>query len=160
MSQFIPSIKPCDTRICQQPRKVHEVVFFFLFTVFPWVLEDTNHAWKVLELISLMMIIWKKGRRKCLFSTGATLECVLHWCLLQQWLFMFKTLSACLIITIFMALTIMNFYEEKPFYRYRRTKGNPLTPILQVLIAAIRKRDLSYPSNPALLCEKGPKEGF
>ena len=59
-----------------------------------------------------------------------------------------------------MALTIMNFYEEKPFYRYRRTKGNPLTPILQVLIAAIRKRDLSYPSNPALLCEKGPKEGF
>ncbi|KAG4989757.1 hypothetical protein JHK85_032740 [Glycine max] len=40
-----------------------------------------------------------------------------------------------------------------PFYRYRRLQGNPFMPILQVLIAAIRKRNLLCPSNPASMSE-------
>ncbi|KHN17879.1 Putative peptide/nitrate transporter [Glycine soja] len=36
---------------------------------------------------------------------------------------------------------------------YRRLQGNPFMPILQVLIAAIRKRNLLCPSNPASMSE-------
>jgi peptide/histidine transporter 3/4 len=61
--------------------------------------------------------------------------------------------AASLILTILMALCIIAFYIGKSFYRYRRPEGNTLKPILQVLIAAIRKRNLSCPSNPALLYE-------
>jgi len=43
----------------------------FPFTLSPWVLEDTNHAWKALELTNLMMITWKNERR-CVSSTGGT----------------------------------------------------------------------------------------
>ena len=61
---------------------------------------------------------------------------------------------AYLILAMFMALTIIAFYVGIPFDRYRmRPNANPFIPILQVLIAAIRKRNLSCPSNPALLCE-------
>ena len=60
---------------------------------------------------------------------------------------------ATLIVTILMTLTVIAFCMGKRFYRYRRTEGNPLTPILQVLIAAMRKRNLSCRSNPALLHE-------
>ncbi|KAG5049037.1 hypothetical protein JHK85_010140 [Glycine max] len=60
---------------------------------------------------------------------------------------------ACLILTIFVALNIIAFYVGKPFYRYRRLQGNPFMPILQVLIAAIRKRNLLCPSNPASMSE-------
>ncbi|MCI14900.1 peptide/nitrate transporter, partial [Trifolium medium] len=28
MSQYVPSLKPCNTKTCPQPRKLHEVVFF------------------------------------------------------------------------------------------------------------------------------------
>ncbi|KAG2406301.1 Protein NRT1/ PTR FAMILY 5.7 [Vigna angularis] len=61
---------------------------------------------------------------------------------------------ACLALAIVMALTIIAFYMGIPFYRYKmKPKENPFLPILQVLIAAVRKRNLSCPSNPALLFE-------
>jgi len=47
----------------------------FPFILFPWVMKDINHAWKALELINLMMITWKKGRRICLSSIGGTSVC-------------------------------------------------------------------------------------
>jgi len=62
-------------------------------------------------------------------------------------------LRTCLILTIFRVVNIIAFYVGKPFYRYRRLQGNPFMPILQVLIAAIRKRNLLCPSNPASMSE-------
>lgn len=58
-----------------------------------------------------------------------------------------------LILTLCMALTILTFYAGKAFYRYRLPEGSPLTPMLQVLVAAIAKRNLPLPSNPDLLYE-------
>ncbi|RVX13620.1 Protein NRT1/ PTR family 5.6 [Vitis vinifera] len=58
-----------------------------------------------------------------------------------------------LILTSCMAFTILTFYAGKRFYRYRLPEGSPLTPMLQVLVAAIAKRNLPYPSNPDLLYE-------
>ncbi|TKY45524.1 NRT1/ PTR FAMILY 5.6 [Spatholobus suberectus] len=157
MSQFIPNLKPCNTKICHQPRKVHEVVFFL-----------------ALYCISL----GTGGYKPCLESFGADqfdddhLEerkkkmSFFNWwnfalcfaLLLGATVFVYvqdfvSWGVASLILTILMALTVIAFCVGKPFYRYRRPEGNPLTPILQVLIAAIRKRNLSCPSNPALLHE-------
>ncbi|KAF2324599.1 hypothetical protein GH714_015538 [Hevea brasiliensis] len=52
-----------------------------------------------------------------------------------------------------MALTLVIFIVGRPFYRYRVPTGSPLTPMLQVLVAAIKKRNLPNPSNPADLHE-------
>ncbi|BAT85985.1 hypothetical protein VIGAN_04359300 [Vigna angularis var. angularis] len=157
MSQFIPSIKACNTSICQQPRKVHEVIFY----------------------LSLYCIaLGTGGYKPCLESFGADQfdddhleERKQKMSFFNWWFFglCFALLLgatvivyvqdfvswgvACLAIAIIMAITIIAFCVGKSFYRYRRPEGNPLTPILQVLIAAVRKRNLSCPSNPALLYE-------
>ncbi|XP_020207189.1 protein NRT1/ PTR FAMILY 5.7 isoform X2 [Cajanus cajan] len=157
MSQFIPSLKACNTKICHKPRKVHEVVFFL-----------------ALYCISL----GSGGYKPCLESFGADQfdddnlkERKKKMSFFNWWNFAlcFALLlgatvvvyiqdfvgwgAAGLTLTIFMALTIIAFYVGKSFYRYRRADGNPLTPFLQVLIAAMRKRNLPCPSNPALLHE-------
>ncbi|KAJ1379186.1 Proton-dependent oligopeptide transporter family [Sesbania bispinosa] len=157
MSQYIPSLKPCNTKICHQPRKVHEVVFFL-----------------ALYCISL----GTGGYKPCLQSFGADQfdddypeERKKKMSFFNWWNFAlcFALLlgltvivyvqdfvswgAASLILTILMALTIIAFYMGRRFYRYRRPEGNPLTPILHVLIAAIRKRNLCCPSSPALLYE-------
>lgn len=157
MSQFIPSLKPCNIKICHRSRKVHEVVFFL-----------------ALYCISL----GTGGYKPCLQSFGADqfdddhleerkkkMSFFNWWNFALCFALLFGATvvvyvedhvswgAAGLILTIFMVLTVIAFYVGKPFYRYRRPEGNPLTPILQVLIAAIRKRNLSYPSNPALLYE-------
>ncbi|KAK7305797.1 hypothetical protein VNO77_43709 [Canavalia gladiata] len=157
MSQFIPSLKPCNTSICQRPRKVHEVVFFLaLYCIalgtggYKPCLEsfgadqfDDDHLEERKKKMSFFN--WWNFALCFAFLLGATVivyvQDFVSWGV------------ACFILTIFMTLTIIAFYLGKPFYRYRRPEGNPFTPILQVLIAAIRKRNLSCPSNPALLYE-------
>lgn len=61
--------------------------------------------------------------------------------------------AADVILTIVMAISVVIFIVGRPFYRYRRPSGSPLTPLLQVLVAAIRKRKLPHPSSPSLLHE-------
>lgn len=61
--------------------------------------------------------------------------------------------AADIILSIVMAITIVIFCVGRPFYRYRKPMGSPLTPLLQVLVAAIAKRKLPYPSDPSKLYE-------
>ncbi|RXH94516.1 hypothetical protein DVH24_024200 [Malus domestica] len=157
MSQFIPSLKPCSTKTCQQPRKLHEVVLFI-----------------ALYFIS----VGTGGHKPCLQSFGAdqfdddhTEERKKKMSYFNWWNFalccgLFLGVTAIvyvqdyvswgvadLVLTITMAFTIVTFYMGKAFYRYRIPEGSPLVPMLQVLVAAIRKRKLPNPSNPALLFE-------
>ncbi|XP_004503208.1 protein NRT1/ PTR FAMILY 5.6-like isoform X2 [Cicer arietinum] len=157
MSQYIPNLKACNRKICPKPKKLHEVVFFL-----------------ALYCISL----GTGGHKPCLESFGAdqfdedhVLERKKKMSFFNWWnvalcfalLFGATVIvyvqdfvswgAASLILTILMALSIIAFYVGNPFYRYRRAQGNPLKPILQVLVAAIRKRNLSCPSNPDLLYE-------
>ncbi|KHN07607.1 Protein NRT1/ PTR FAMILY 5.6 isoform B [Glycine soja] len=158
MSQFIPNLKPCNNDICHQPRKVHEVVFF---------------------LALYCIALGTGGFKPCLESFGGDQfdgdnleERKKKMSFFNWWTFTFSIALllattvvvyvqdfvswgvAYLILAMFMALTIIAFYVGIPFYRYRmRPNANPFIPILQVLIASIRKRNLSCPSNPALLCE-------
>jgi len=157
MSQFIQSIKPCDIRICQQPRKIHEVIFFLCLYCISFstggykpCLEsfgadqfDDNHLQERKKKMSFFN--WWNFALCFALLLGATVivyvQDFISWGV------------ACLIISLLMALTIIAFCVGKPFYRYTRTEGNPLKPILQVLIAAVRKRNVPCPSNPALLYE-------
>ena len=67
--------------------------------------------------------------------------------------------AADIIFTLVMALSLLIFIIGRPFYRYRIPSGSPLTPMLQVLVAAISKRKLPYPSNPDQLYEVSKSHG-
>jgi len=158
MSQFIPILKPFKNETSDEPSKVHEAVFF-------------------VALYSIALGIG--GFRPCLQSFGADqfdddhleerkkkMSFFNWWNLILSFALLLGTTVvvyvqdfvswgvACLAFTIFLALTVIAFYVGMPFYRYKiRPKQNPFVAIIQVLIAAIRKRNLSCPSNPALLFE-------
>ncbi|KAJ1384283.1 Proton-dependent oligopeptide transporter family [Sesbania bispinosa] len=158
LSWFLPSLRPCDhTNMCTEPRRIHEVVFFL-----------------AIYLIS----IGTGGHKPSLESFGADQfdedhveerrqkMSFFNWwnCALCSGLILGVTLIvyiqdninwgvADIIFTVVMALSLLIFIIGRPFYRYRIPTGSPLTPMLQVLVAAISKRKLPYPSNPAELYE-------
>ncbi|KAJ6922421.1 hypothetical protein NC652_016155 [Populus alba x Populus x berolinensis] len=114
-------------------------------------LEGTNPPWRVLELTNLTRITMKKERKRCPTST-VELRPLLWtsvWCDCDHvgWG------AGDIILTAVMALSQVIFIIGRPFYRYQVPTGSPLTPMLQVLVAAIRNRNLPYPSNPAELYE-------
>ncbi|XP_031486179.1 protein NRT1/ PTR FAMILY 5.6-like [Nymphaea colorata] len=53
--------------------------------------------------------------------------------------------------TTALAIVVLGF--GVPFYRYRVPQGSTLTPMVQVLVAAMAKRKLPYPSDPSELHE-------
>ncbi|KAK3037474.1 hypothetical protein RJ639_031968 [Escallonia herrerae] len=157
MSRVVPSWKPCATGPCHKPRKIHEVVFFL-----------------AIYLIS----IGTGGHKPCLESFGADqfdddhpaerrnkLSYFNWWnCGLCSGLILGVTLivyvqdhvswgAADTILTVVMASSVLIFCIGRPFYRFRMPTGSPLTPMFQVLVAAITKRKLPYPPNPAQLYE-------
>ena len=157
MSEFIPVIKPCNRGMCHKPRRIHEVLFFVALYFISLgtgghkpCLEsfgadqfDDNHLEERKKKMSYFN--WWNFALCCGLLLGVTVivyvQDKVSWGV------------ADLILTIVMAVTILTFYSGKIYYRYRLPEGSPLTPLLQVLIAAIRKRKLPYPSNPSLLYE-------
>ncbi|CAL9008116.1 unnamed protein product [Prunus brigantina] len=157
MSQFIPSLKPCNTKMCLEPRKIHEVVLFialYFISVgtgghkpclqsFGADQFDDDHLEERKKKMSYFN--WWNFALCCGLLLGVTVivyvQDYVSWGV------------ADLILTITMAITIVTFYMGKACYRYRVTEGSPLIPMLQVLVAAIRKRNLPNPSSPALLFE-------
>ncbi|KAL5076813.1 hypothetical protein RYX36_015797 [Vicia faba] len=155
MSQYIPSLKSCNTGICHRPRKVHEVVFFLAIYAkslgtggFRPCLQsfgadqfDDGHLEEMKKKLSFFNW-WNFGLCFAVLISSTVIVYVqdfVNWGV------------STLILTSFMAIAVITFWLGKPFYRYRKTEGNPLLPILQVLVAAIRKRGLCCPSNPDLL---------
>lgn len=164
LSWFLPSLKPCDhTTTCNEPRKIHEVVFFL-----------------AIYLISIAT----GGHKPSLESFGADQfdedhveerkqkMSFFNWwnCALCSGLILGVTLivyiqdninwgAADIIFTGVMALSLLIFIIGRPFYRYRVPSGSPLTPMLQVLVAAFSKRKLPYPSNPDQLYEVSKSHG-
>lgn len=58
-----------------------------------------------------------------------------------------------IILTVVMASTTVIICVGRPFYRYRKPMGSPLTPMLQVVVAAFKKRNLPCPTQPDQLYE-------
>ncbi|KAJ8899675.1 hypothetical protein K2173_019372 [Erythroxylum novogranatense] len=157
MSWFVPSLKPCSEGVCHEPRKVHEVVFFlaiYLISIgtgghkpalesFGADQFDDDHSKERREKMSYFN--WWSCGLCCGLLLGVTLIVYVQdhvsWGV------------ADIILTAVMAMSLVIFIIGRPFYRYRVPTGSPLTPLLQVLVAAIRKRNLPSPSNSAQLYE-------
>ncbi|KAK3031377.1 hypothetical protein RJ639_036085 [Escallonia herrerae] len=52
-----------------------------------------------------------------------------------------------------MAVAVMSFFSGSRLYRIQKPGGSPLTRILQVLVASVRKSDVRVPENKSLLYE-------
>ncbi|GAV65447.1 PTR2 domain-containing protein [Cephalotus follicularis] len=157
MSWFVPGLKACDSNMCLQPRKVHEVVFFlaiYLISIgtgghkpalesFGADQFDDDHAEERKQKMSYFN--WWNLGLCCGLMLGVTVivyvQDHVNWGV------------ADIILTSVMALSLVIFIIGRPFYRYRVPTGSPLTPMLQVLVAAIAKRNLQYPANPSQFYE-------
>lgn len=158
MSWFLPCLKPCDTsNTCNEPRKVHQIVFFlaiYLISVatgghkpslesFGADQFDDDHARERRQKMSFFNW-WNCGLCSGLIL-GVTLivyvQDHINWG------------TADVILLGVMALSLVVFVIGRPFYRYRAPSGSPFTPMLQVLVAAISKRKIPYPSHPSMFYE-------
>lgn len=159
MSAFVPSLRACESnnKVCLEPRKIHEIIFFlaiYLISIgtgghkpslesFGADQFDDDHCKERKKKMSYFNW-WNFGLCSGLLF-GVTIIVYIQdhvgWG------------AADVILTIVMAISVVIFIVGRPFYRYRRPSGSPLTPLLQVLVAAIRKRKLPHPSSPSLLHE-------
>ncbi|KAK9158907.1 hypothetical protein Scep_005481 [Stephania cephalantha] len=158
MSELIPSLKPCKVgTTCNEPRKLHEIIFFlgmYLISVgtgghkpslesFGADQFDEDHPIERNQKMSFFNW-WNFGLCAGLLIGVTVIVYVqdhVSWAV------------ADIILATVMAMSIAVFLIGRPFYRYRAAKGSPLTPMLQVLVAAIRNRKLRLPSDPSLLYE-------
>ncbi|KAB2622051.1 protein NRT1/ PTR FAMILY 5.6-like [Pyrus ussuriensis x Pyrus communis] len=157
MSWFLPSLRPCDTKTCHEPRKIHEVVFFlaiYLVSIgtgghkpalesFGADQFDDDHREERKQKMSFFN--WWNFGLCCGLLLGVTVVVYVQdhvsWGV------------ADIVLTAVMAVSLAIFIIGRRNYRYRKPSGSPLTPMLQVLVAAIAKRSLPHPSDPAQLYE-------
>ncbi|KAL5991683.1 hypothetical protein ACLOJK_012592 [Asimina triloba] len=157
MSQFIPSLKPCPMAACLNPPKIHEIIFFlaiYLISVgtgghkpslesFGADQFDDDHREERKKKMSYFN--WWNSALCAGLVLGVTVVVYVQdnvsWGI------------AHIILTAVMAASIAIFLLGRPVYRYRTPEASPLTPMLQVLVAALSKRNVPYPSNPAQLYE-------
>ncbi|KAK9168300.1 hypothetical protein Syun_000440 [Stephania yunnanensis] len=158
MSQLIPSLKPCAVgTTCDEPRKLHEIIFFlsiYLISVgtgghkpslesFGADQFDDDHPRERKQKMSYFNW-WNFG-----LCAGLLIGVTLIVYIQDQ----VSWAAADVILTSVMVMSVVIFLVGRPYYRYRVAKGSPLTPMLQVLVAAIRNRNLGLPSDPSLLYE-------
>ncbi|XP_044472984.1 protein NRT1/ PTR FAMILY 5.6-like [Mangifera indica] len=157
LSWYVPSLKACDAEVCLEPKKIHVVIFFiaiYLVSVgtgghkpslesFGADQFDEDHTEERKKKMSFFNW-WNFGL--CAGNLlGVTVVIYLqdhvNWGV------------SYIIITAVMAISLLIFIIGRPFYRYRMPTGSVLTPLLQVLVAAVAKRNLAHPSNPGHLYE-------
>ncbi|KAE9455588.1 hypothetical protein C3L33_12519, partial [Rhododendron williamsianum] len=92
----------------------------------------------------------KTAARNANYWTGVTtIMPLLGGFLADAYLGRFSTVLASSIVYLLSARILLG----TPFYRYRMPTRSPLTPMVQVVVAAFSKRNLACPSNPSQLYE-------
>ncbi|KAK9742409.1 hypothetical protein RND81_03G170600 [Saponaria officinalis] len=160
MTQYIPSLKPCNNTTsmsCLNVNKTHKVVFFtaaYLVSIATGGVKpcleafgadqfDDNHSKERKQKMSYFN--WWNVFLNAGGILGVTVIVYLQdnvgWG------------AAFILTTTVMGLAVVTFFFSRSFYRYRTAQGSPLTPLLMVLVAALAKRHLSCPSDSSLLYE-------
>ncbi|XP_050213007.1 protein NRT1/ PTR FAMILY 5.7-like [Mercurialis annua] len=157
MSQFVPTLKACNETQCDKASKIHEVVFFLAIYLisagtgghkpslesFGADQFDDNHCEERKKKMTFFN--WWNLGLCCGLLLGVTvivyIQDHVNWGVADS------------VLTLVMAISLAIFLIGRPFYRYRATSGSPFTPMLQVLVAAIRKRNLHCPLNSDQLHE-------
>lgn len=157
MSRVIPALRPCDAGICQEPRSVHEIFFFLAIYL---ISSGTGGHKPSLESFGADQFDEEhpeeRKQKMSFFNWWNFALC--SGLLLGVTIIVYiqdhiSWAAADVILTAIMASTILIFCMGRPFYRFRKPNGSPLTPMIQVLIAAFSKRKLPYPSQPENLYE-------
>ncbi|CAN6442894.1 unnamed protein product [Victoria cruziana] len=161
LSEFVPSLKPptcsASTHICSGSIRAHETAFFLALYLIS--LGTGGHKPSLESFGADQFDDDDDGERKKKTSffnwwyfglcSGAMLGVTLI-------VYIQDNVSwgvGYIALTAVKAVAIVILIIGVPFYRYRVPKGSPLTPMLQVLAAAIVKRDLRCPSDPSQLYE-------
>ncbi|KAJ6815060.1 protein NRT1/ PTR FAMILY 5.6 [Iris pallida] len=159
MSQILPSLKPCSdsTTACKKPLKVHEVIFFvamYMISIgtgghkpslesFGADQFDDNHAEERKKKLSYFNW-WNCG-----LCSGVMLGSTLVVYVQDN----VSWAAADVVLTTVMGINLVIFLAGKSRYRYSAPQGSPLTPLLQVVVAAMAKRHLPLPSDAGELYE-------
>ncbi|XP_068644853.1 protein NRT1/ PTR FAMILY 5.6-like [Aristolochia californica] len=162
MSQFVPSLKPCETDACDKPRPAHEIVFF----VSMYIISVATGAHKTsLESFGADQFdenhIEERKKKMSFFNwwnsaiSFGFLLAVTFLVYIQD--YVSWGVSDIIILSI-MTVSLGIFLCGIPHYRYSVPRGSPLTPLAQVLVAAFAKRNLPYPASPDQLYELSESE--
>lgn len=157
MSRIVPDLKPCGTGYCQNPRRIHKVFFFlaiYLISIgtgghkpalesFGADQFDDDHPEERRKKMSFFN--WWNIGLCCGLLFGVTIIVYIQDHMTYA--------AADIILTAVLASSTVIFCTGRPFYRFRKPSGSPLTPMLQVLVAAIGKRNLAYPAESDQLYE-------
>lgn len=159
MSRVAPALKPWDGDVGSMsgPRRAHEVVFFlaiYLISIgtgghkpslesFGADQFDDDHPVEKTKKMSFFN--WWCFGLCCGLLLGVTVIVYIQdrigWAV------------ADIILTAVMASTTAIILIGRPLYRYRKPTGSPLTPMMQVIVAAFLKRNLPHPSESDRLYE-------
>ncbi|CAH8311118.1 unnamed protein product [Eruca vesicaria subsp. sativa] len=162
LSWYIPGLKACHEEMCVEPRKAHEIAFFiaiYLISIgtgghkpslesFGADQFEDDHPEE--RLMKMSYFNWWSTGLCAGVLTAVTvivyIEDRIGWGV------------AGIILTVVMSTSLLIFLIGRPFYRYRAPTGSPLTPMLQVFVAAISKRHLSCPNDSSRLHELSREE--
>eukprot|EP00262_Sarcandra_glabra_P000865 TRINITY_DN10911_c0_g1_i1.p1 TRINITY_DN10911_c0_g1~~TRINITY_DN10911_c0_g1_i1.p1 ORF type:complete len:587 (+),score=54.21 TRINITY_DN10911_c0_g1_i1:81-1841(+) len=157
MSEFVPSLKPCKMDTCHDSTRIHEVVFFLAMYL---ISIGTGGHKPSLESFGADQFDddhYEERKKKMSYfnwwSLGLCLGVVLGVTVVVYMQDNVGWGVADIILTSTMATSMVIFILGRPFYRFRAPEGSPLTPMLQVLVAAAAKRNLPQPSDPSQLYE-------
>ncbi|KAG1337813.1 protein NRT1/ PTR FAMILY 5.6 [Cocos nucifera] len=149
MSQLVPSLKPCDLETCHRSSRLHEIIFFVAmysisvgtgghkpslesFGADQFDDDDAVERKKKMSYFNWWNFVLCSG-----LLLGVTvivyIQDKVSWG------------AADIVLTSAMGVGLVIFYLGKPFYRYQLPSGSLVTPILQVLVAAMAKRHLPHP---------------
>ena len=153
--------------MCQKPREVHEVLFFVALY---FISLGTGGHKPCLESFGADQFDddhLEEGKKKMSYFNWwnlAHLFWTFSWCNSYSLCSRKSELEICRSYPHYMAVTILTFFTGKIYYRYRLPEGSPLTPLLQILVAVIRKKNYLmlpilhyYMKYQSWNC---PKEGF
>ncbi|EOA26793.1 hypothetical protein CARUB_v10022888mg [Capsella rubella] len=162
MSWFIPGLKPCHKEMCVEPREAHEIAFF---TAIYLISIGTGGHKPSLESFGADQFdddhVEERKMKMSFFNWWNVSLCAGILTAVTSVVYIEDRVGwgvAGIILTAIMAISLLIFLCGKPFYRHRTPSGSPLTPMLQVFVAAIAKRNLPYPSDPSLLHEVSKTE--
>lgn len=157
MSRVVPSLRPWDAGSATGSHRVHQVVFFlamYLISVgtgghkpslesFGADQFDDDHPVERKKKMSFFN--WWCFGLCCGLLLGVTVIVYIQdhvgWGV------------ADIVLTAVMVSTTAIIWIGRPLYRYRKPMGSPLTPMMQVIVAAFVKRNLQYPLDSDQLYE-------
>ncbi|KAJ4904783.1 Protein NRT1/ PTR FAMILY 5.7 [Raphanus sativus] len=162
LSWFIPGLKACNQEVCAEPRKAHEIAFFIAIYL---ISIGTGGHKPSLESFGADQFgddnPEERKMKMSYFNWWSTGLCAGVLTAVTVIVYIEDRIGwgvAGIILTLVMATSLLIFLMGRPFYRYRTPSGSPLTPMLQVFIAAISKRHLSCPNDSSLLHELSREE--